>query len=136
MDLTQEQREFFEKHSMKMLELAYNYNRHEKVFKPDGYGKYTADCGDTVAISLTTMKKVIQHVSLEIEGCVYTNACANSVAELVEGKTVDDAWEVSAEQVSEMLETLPAESFHCAELAVNALFLALTDFKKRPVTNH
>ncbi len=129
-----DQREFQEKHSMQFLQMASDYKRHEKVYRPDGYGKNTGDCGDTVAMSLTTMKNTIQHVSLEIDGCINTNACANTVAQFVEGKTIDEAWEMSPEQVIEFLETLPAESNHCAELAVGALFLALSDFKKKPVT--
>ncbi len=136
MEISPEQQEFLDKHSTKFLEMALNYNRHEKVFRPDGYGKNIADCGDTVEMALTTMNKVIRYVSLQIDGCVYTNACANTVAHMVEGKTVDEARKVTPEQVAEYLETLPEESFHCAELAVGALFLALMDFKKNPLTNH
>ncbi len=135
MEISAEQQEFLDKHSTKFLKMALNYNRHEKVFGPDGHGKNVGDCGDTVEIALTTMKKVIQYVSLQIDGCVYTNACANTVAHMVEGRTVNEAWEVTPEQVAEYLETLPEESFHCAELAVGALFLALADFKKNPLTN-
>ena len=134
MDVTKEQQAFLQKHSMKLLEMAYDFNRHESVYHPDGYGKNIGDCGDTVAMALTTLKKVIQHVSLEIDGCVYTNACANTVAQMVEGKTIDEAWEVTPEEVAEYLETLPEESYHCAELAVGALYRALADFKKRPIT--
>lgn len=136
MELSKEHQEFMQQHSMKMLECAYNFNRHEKVHRPDGYGKHTADCGDTVAVSLTTNKKVIQFVSLEIDGCVYTNASANAVAELAEGISVEEAWNITPEAVSGLLETLPESSFHCAELAVNALYRALVDFKKRPLTRH
>lgn len=134
MEFTEEQKQFFDNHSEKMIEMAYNYDRHEKVFRPDGYGEMSSDCGDTICISLTTMKKVIQHVSLEIEGCAYTNACANAVAELVEGNSIENAWQLSAKQVADYLKSLPESSFHCAEMAVNALFQALTDHRKKPVT--
>jgi nitrogen fixation NifU-like protein len=136
MDLTEEQQDFFNKHSMKLIEMAYNFNRHEKVYRPDGYGTNIGDCGDTVSMALTTLKKVIQHVSLEIDGCAYTNACANTVAQFVEGKTIDEAWEIAPEQIAHYLETLPEDHFHCAELAVGALFRALADFNQRPVTRH
>ncbi len=46
-------------------------------------------------------------------------------------KPFNKAWEVTPELVIEYLKTLPQESYHCAELAVGALYLALTDFKKR-----
>ncbi len=136
MELNKEHREFLEKHSPKLLEMAYNFDRHETVYRPDGYGKNESDCGDTISIALTTLKKVIQHVSLEVDGCVYTNACANSVAQFAEGKTIEQAWSISPEQVANYLESLPAESFHCAELAVAVLHLALLDFKQKPVTRY
>jgi nitrogen fixation NifU-like protein len=58
-----------------------------------------------------------------------TNACANTVAELTEGKSLEEAWEISAEDVIKYLETLPAENIHCAELAVGAFYLALANYK-------
>ena len=48
-----------------------------------------------------------------------------------EGKPVDSAWQISPEQVSTFLSTLPADHFHCAELAVGALYLALADLTSR-----
>ena len=136
MEFTKEQKEFFDNHSKRMVELAYDFDRHEKVFRPDGFGKGTTDCGDTIAISLTTMKKVIQFVSLEVEGCVYTNACANAVAQLVEGRTIDQAIQITPEQVANYLESLPEDSFHCAELATSAMIQAVLDYKRKPITNH
>jgi nitrogen fixation protein NifU and related proteins len=136
METTREQQAFLEKHSEKFLKMALDNSRHEKVFRPDGYGKNTGDCGDTIEMSITTLRKIIQHISLEIDGCVNTNACANAVADLIEGKTTEEAWEISPEKVAEYLETLPEDSFHCAELAVGALFLALTDFNRKPVTSY
>lgn len=134
MDVNDEQKEFLQKHSIRYLEMALNYSRHEKIFRPDGYGVNTGECGDTVCMALTTMKNTIAHVSLQIDGCVNTNACANTVAYFAEGKTVDEAWEITPEKVAEYLETLPESQFHCAELAVGALYKALSDFRKKPVT--
>ena len=59
-----------------------------------------------------------------------TNACANTVACMAEGKQIDEAWEITPEKVAEFLETLPAEEIHCAELAVGAFYLALTNFRE------
>ncbi len=127
---------FLDNHSPRFLEMAFDFSRHEKVFRPDGYGKQMSDCGDKIEISLTTMKKVIQHVSLGIEGCANINACANAVAFLAEGKTIDEAWKISPKQVANYLETLPEKSFHCAEMAIKALLQAIIDFRRKPVTNH
>ena len=69
----------------------------------------------------------VQRAALNTEGCINTRACANTVSEMIEGKTVQEAWTITPQQVISYLETLPAESEHCAELAVGALYLALAD---------
>lgn len=134
MEMSDEQNAFLQEHSIQFLEMAFDYKRHEKIYQPDGYGKNIGDCGDTVVISITASKQVVQHISLSIDGCINTNACANTVAYFAEGKTVDEAWEITPENIIDYLETLPEDSHHCAELAVGALYLALSDFKKKPIT--
>jgi nitrogen fixation NifU-like protein len=49
---------------------------------------------------------------------------------LVEGKTVAAAWEITPEKVADFLETLPGDHYHCAELAVGTLYLALADTRE------
>ena len=50
--------------------------------------------------------------SFDTDGCINTNACANTVSHLSEGKTIEDAWEITPEDVIEFLETLPEENYH------------------------
>ena len=123
--------EFLQSHSMKYLEMAFRSDRRETVVQPDGLGSRTGDCGDTVTFFLTTRQGRIRSISFETNGCLNTNACANTVCELVEGKTLDEAWTLTPEDVSDFLETLPADHMHCAELAVGALYLALSDCRRR-----
>ena len=112
------------------LEMAFRNDRRGIITNPDGYGKRTGDCADTVEIYLAVRDGRIQSVSYETNGCMNTNACANTVAELIEGKDVESAWEITPDDVINYLETLPAENTHCAELAVGALYLALQNFQK------
>jgi nitrogen fixation NifU-like protein len=65
------------------------------------------------------------------DGCINTNACANTVAHLVEGRSIAAAWEITPETVIAHLQTLPAESHHCAELAVGAFYRALADLTEK-----
>jgi len=69
-------------------------------------------------------------VFFDTDGCMNTNACANTVAELAEGRNVEEAWEITAEDVISYLETLPPQHTHCAELAVGALYLALANYQE------
>ena len=120
---------FWQDHSMRYLEMAFRNDRRAVISNPDGYGKRTGDCTDTVEIYLTVRDGLIQSVSYETNGCMNTNACANTVAELIEGKDVETAWEITSEDVIDYLETLPSENNHCAELAVGALYQALINFQ-------
>ena len=97
---------------------------------PDGHGKKTGDCGDTVEFFISVWNEKIKSVFYELNGCINTNACANTVAQIVEGKSVEEGWEITPEQVAEYLETLPEGHFHCAELAVGAFFLALANHQQ------
>ena len=126
-----EQKKFviWQDHSRHYLEMAYRSDRREKIEHPDGYGKRTGECGDTVEMFLSVQQGHIQAVSFQTTGCMNTNACANTVAELAEGRKVEDAWEITPDDVIAYLETLPPANTHCAELAVGALYLALTNLQ-------
>ncbi|MDM8538116.1 iron-sulfur cluster assembly scaffold protein [Desulfobacterales bacterium HSG17] len=121
---------FWQHHSLHYLEMAFSADRLGTLANPDGHAKKTGDCGDTVEFFLAIREDTIQSISFVTQGCMNTNACANTVASMVENKHIDEAWGVTPEKVVEYLETLPAESVHCAELSVGTLYLALTDYQK------
>jgi len=123
--------DFWQDHSRQYLEMALGHERRERVEKPDGYGQRTGDCGDTVEFFLNTERDHIRSVSYLTDGCLNTNACANTVAHLVEGRSIEAAWEITPEAVIAHLQTLPAESHHCAELAVGAFYKALADLTEK-----
>lgn len=127
--MTRNNFDFWQAHSLRYLEMAFRSDRRGTIAHPDGYGKRTGDCADTVEMYLVIRDGRIRSVSYETNGCMNTNACANTVAELIEGKDVESAWEITPEDVIEYLETLPPQNHHCAELAVGALYLALRNFQ-------
>jgi nitrogen fixation NifU-like protein len=122
--------DFWQDHSAHYLEMAFRTDRREVIKQPDGYGKRTGGCGDTVEMYLTVCKDRIQSVSFETNGCLSTSACANTVAKLAEGKRVEEAWRIIPEDVVDYLETLPPQNTHCAELAVGAFYLALRNYQE------
>ena len=122
--------DFWQDHSLRLLEMAFSADRREVLDHPDARGKRTGVCGDTVEMFLMAERGRIRSVSFDTDGCIYTSACANTVARLAEGKTPDEAWGIVPEDIENYLETLPPDQFHCAELAVGALYLALADLEK------
>ena len=123
--------DFWQDHSDNYLKMAFNHERHERVENPDAHGKKTGECGDTIEFFLTLTQDHLDHISLDVKGCKNSNATANTVAELSEGKTLEAAWDIHPETVVDYLQTLPEDHFHCAELAVGAFYLALADAERK-----
>ena len=128
-DMDKKKFDFWQDHSRNYLEMAFRADRQETISNPHGYGVNVGTCGDRVEMFLMTEAGRITSVSFRAQGCMNTNACANTVAELAEGKTLEDAWEITPQDVIDFLETLPEESTHCAELAVGAFYKALSKVK-------
>jgi len=122
--------DFFQDHSLQYLEMALRSDRRAQLKNPDGYGKRTGVCGDTVEFYLQVRQDTIQYLSFLTNGCINTTACCNTVAQLVEGEPVEEAWSITPEDVITYLETLPADHVHCAELSVGALYLALSNYQE------
>ena len=123
--------DFWQDHSFNYLEMAFRRDKIERIESPDGYGSHTGVCGDTIEIFLTIEDQKINHASFQADGCMNTIACANTAVLMAEGRSVDEAWEITVEQVVEFLETLPQHDTHCAELAIGALYKALSDCRKK-----
>jgi nitrogen fixation protein NifU and related proteins len=121
--------DFLNDHSEQFIRMALSYNRQEAVTNPDGYGKNTGDCGDTVEFFLTVRNDRVEFISYGVNGCINTNACANTVVNMADGKPVDALWKITPDRIIRYLKTLPPESIHCAELAVGALYRALANYQ-------
>lgn len=121
---------FWQNHSLQFLEMAMRTDRRQVLQNADGYGKLSRECGDTVEIFLVVRNGRIHSAAFETDGCVYALVCANAVAHLAEGKTLQEALELAPESVMDYLETLPEEETHCAEQAIQVLRLAVLDARE------
>lgn len=118
-------------HAIKFLEMAFRTDRQESLHHADGRGKKATSCGDSIEFFLIIKDGIIETISYAHKGCMNTNACANAVIDLIEGKCVEVAWRLGPKAVSAYLESLPENHFHCAELAIDALNLALSDARDK-----
>ena len=130
MDEPKETADFWQDHSLTFLEMAFRTDHRERLEKADGYAKKTGDCGDTVEFFLNVENDMISSLAYDINGCLNTNACCNAVISMVEGNPLESAWEISPERVAELLQTLPEDHYHCAELVVGTLYLALANARE------
>jgi nitrogen fixation NifU-like protein len=89
--------------------------------KPDAAAEVTGPCGDTMEFYLKVKDGVIENIMFYTDGCGSTIACGSMVTRLVEGKTVEEAGEVTENAIIEALDGLPDENLHCAKLAADTL---------------
>jgi nitrogen fixation NifU-like protein len=129
--MTQEAQTASIEHSENFKKMVVQAERYGELERPDAYGSRTGECGDTIEMYLSIRGSQIQMVTFRVEGCSNTVACGNTVSFLMEGRTLTDAWELTPENVSDYLQSLPPDHFHCAELAVGAFYKALTNYNKR-----
>ena len=78
-------------------------------------------CGDTLRLAVRVAGGKISAVRFKAQGCVTALAAASALTELVAGKSLNDAWSVTAAQISDALGGLPQATFHGAQLASDAL---------------
>lgn len=95
----------------------------------DGVGEVgNAKCGDIMRIYLKIESDIIQDVKFETFGCGSAIASSSMATELIKGKSVAEALELTNKAVAEALDGLPAHKMHCSVLAEEALKKALQDY--------
>ena len=106
-----------------------------KLQAPDGFGRITGPCGDTMEIYLRVKDNRVINSSFWTGGCGTTIAALSMVTELVKGRSIDQAQKINQNDILEALDGLPEDSLQCALLAANTLKEAIKDylaFKNEP----
>ena len=95
----------------------------------DGVGEGgNAKCGDIMKIYLKIKDDVIDDVKFETFGCGSAIASSSMATEMIKGKPVKDAMQLTNKAVAEALDGLPAHKLHCSVLAEEAIKAALKDY--------
>ena len=82
-----------------------------------------AKCGDIMRVYLKVEDNVIKDVKFQTFGCGSAIASSSMATEMIKGKTLEEAWELSNKAVAEALDGLPPVKMHCSVLAEEALSL-------------
>ena len=87
-----------------------------------------AKCGDIMKIYLKIENDIIQDVKFETFGCGSAIASSSMATEMIMGKSIYEAMELTNKAVAEALDGLPAHKMHCSVLAEEAIKQALKDY--------
>jgi len=98
----------------------------------DGVGEVgNAKCGDIMRIYLKIKDDLITDVKFETFGCGSAIASSSMATELIKGKPISEAMQLSNRAVTEALDGLPVQKIHCSVLAEEAIKLAVKDYYDR-----
>ena len=87
-----------------------------------------AKCGDIMKIYLKIENNIIEDVKFETFGCGSAIASSSMATEMIMGKSIHEALELTNKAVAEALDGLPAHKMHCSVLAEEAIKNALKDY--------
>ena len=95
----------------------------------DGVGEVgNAKCGDIMKIYLKIENEIIVDVKFETFGCGSAIASSSMATEMILGKSIHEAMQLTNKAVAEALDGLPLHKMHCSVLAEEAIKGALKDY--------
>ncbi len=119
-------------YSPKVMDHFTNPRNVGEIEDADGVGMVgNPICGDVMKLSIKVEGDRITSAKFKTFGCGAAIATSSMVTELVQGKTLEEALEISNKAVAEALDGLPANKMHCSNLAADALHKAIEDYLAR-----
>ena len=117
-------------YSDKVMDHFMNPRNVGEIEDASGVGEVgNAQCGDIMRIYLKVDNNIITDVKFKTFGCGSAIASSSMATELIKGKSVDDAWELTNKAVAEALDGLPPVKMHCSVLAEEAIHAAINDYR-------
>jgi nitrogen fixation NifU-like protein len=119
-------------YSKTVMEHFMNPRNVGEIENPDGVGEVgNPVCGDIMKIFLKIDDNRITDAKFKTFGCGAAIASSSMATELIKGKSLEEAWEVTNKAVAEALEGLPAIKMHCSVLAEEGIHKAINDYRTR-----
>ena len=116
-------------YSDKVMDHFQNPRNVGKLDDADGIGEVgNAKCGDIMRMYIKVKDGVITDCKFNTFGCGSAIATSSMATELIKGKPIEEALQLSNKAVVEALDGLPAHKIHCSVLAAEAVRAAVKDY--------
>ncbi len=121
-----------EEYSKKVMEHFFNPRNVGVIEDADGIGEVgNPRCGDIMRMYIKVKENIITDIKFQTFGCGAAVATSSMVTEMVKGKSLEEALEITNKEVAEALDGLPPVKMHCSNLAEEGIKAAIDDYKKR-----
>jgi nitrogen fixation protein NifU and related proteins len=118
-------------YSEKVMDHFMNPRNVGEIQDANGVGEVgNAKCGDIMKVYLKIDNNIIVDAKFKTFGCGSAIASSSMATELIKGKTVEEAWQLTNKAVAEALDGLPPVKMHCSVLAEEAIHKAINDYRK------
>jgi nitrogen fixation NifU-like protein len=119
-------------YSEKVMQHFLNPKNMGEMPDADGIGEVgNPTCGDMMKIFIKVKDDVIKDIKFQTFGCGAAIATSSMITELAKGKTLEQALEITRDDVAEELDGLPPIKMHCSNLASDALRAAIEDYRAK-----
>jgi len=119
-------------YSEKVMDHFSNPRNVGEIENPSGTGTVgNAKCGDIMKMDIQVENGVITDVKFKTFGCGAAIATSSMATEMVKGKTIDEALQLTNQAVAEALDGLPPVKMHCSMLAEQAIHAAIDDYRRK-----
>lgn len=119
-------------YSEKVMEHFRNPRNVGVIENADGVGEVgNAKCGDIMKIYLKIENDIVTDVKFETFGCGSAIASSSMATEMIRGRSIEEALELTNQAVTEALGGLPPHKVHCSVLAEEAVRAAVKDYYDR-----
>lgn len=116
----------------KVMEHFMNPRNVGEIENADGIGTYGSPvCGDMMQISIKVEDDRIVDAKFKTFGCGSAIASSSIATEMILGKTIDEALDLTNKQIVEELGGLPAVKIHCSVLADHAIKSAIYNYAQK-----
>ena len=116
-------------YSEKVMDHFQNPRNVGKMDDADGIGEVgNAKCGDIMKMYIKVSDGIITDVKFNTFGCGSAIASSSMATEMIKGKPIDEALQLTNKAVAEALDGLPAHKMHCSVLAEEAVRAAVKDY--------
>jgi nitrogen fixation NifU-like protein len=119
-------------YSEKVMDHFANPRNVGEIEDADGVGTVgNPVCGDIMKMFIKVDDNIITDVKFKTFGCGAAIATSSMATELIKGKTIEEALQLSNKAVAEALGGLPPVKMHCSVLAEEAVQAAVDDYLKK-----